>query len=131
VSGPKHTPGPWRVKGDDSFGYFVAAPSFHGDAYDSVILGDDEYREESRERNKADAQLAAAAPRLAEALKACTDELERQLNVRYLPGMRETNEVYELRWQQGMALVDDARAALREAGVEVLARVEGEGGERS
>ena len=45
----KHTPGPWFVRTLERPGEvcdcFVAAPSFQKFAYDSEILGDDEYGE--------------------------------------------------------------------------------------
>lgn len=68
----KHTPGPWwvrtRIVGGEVVDCFVSAKDVCGLAYDAEILGDDEYRDDLA-RKLADAQLAAAAPRLLAALE--------------------------------------------------------------
>ena len=71
MSATKWTPGKWFVRKRVQLGEvadcFVAAPSYQGNAYDSEILGDDEYRDcdfdgDGIERKLADCHLIAAAP---------------------------------------------------------------------
>lgn len=74
------TPAPWFVRTrKDQQGRvvdcFVAAKSFHGYAYDSEILGDDEYHD-GIERRIADANLIAASHDLLRAAEALIDTLE-------------------------------------------------------
>lgn len=71
-----HTPAPWSVRklkrNDEIVDCFVCANDVNGFAYDSEIMGDDEYHE-NIERKLADAHLIAAAPELMEALKEMID----------------------------------------------------------
>lgn len=68
------TPGPWWVRhappqvGEDCF---VAAKDVNGFPYDAVILGDDEYREESGgfNRKKSDCELITYLRNNAEAIR--------------------------------------------------------------
>lgn len=73
------TPAPWFVRTrKDQQGRvvdcFVAAKSFHGYAYDSEIMGDDEYHD-GIERRIADANLIAAAHDLLLASEALIDTI--------------------------------------------------------
>lgn len=63
------------------------------------------------------ARLLAAAPRLAAALKTCADELSYYVEAEYPPERRKYPS-QQAKYEGDMQAVIDARAALREAGIE-------------
>lgn len=114
MSGPKHTPGPWRACKDGACvcGHIWA----EGDkrvatVHENTRDGDGTVHAEwSREERVANARLIAAAPRLAAALERCADALDSfACDPPGLPSVEWTEEDAEA--------VREANAALREAGV--------------
>ena len=64
----KHTPGTWKVAGDEDFGFFVQADKLHkDDQCDIEILGED-HNQYPVEIYNADCRLIASAPEMIDAL---------------------------------------------------------------
>lgn len=111
MSSPKHTPAPWKVGGDGP-ALWVEGPDPDRNVICDIIGRQEngEYDAGLTDEDEANARLIAAAPRLAEALK----ELVR-IN-------EEHNDAISaiiskpLGWKDDY--LNDARAALREAGIE-------------
>lgn len=99
MSGPKHTPGPWRVSGTDDHGQAIV----RGDHIEIATCWHHSVGAIEQEMH-ANAKLIAAAPRLAEALKEIA---------KGAPTIMPTSLVEREHWR----LAKIARAALREAGV--------------
>lgn len=111
----KHTPGPWhygahsgKERGDGSG--WGAEGLWTADNRLILGMGDGWDREYEGPRNAADKLLIAAAPRLAAALKQCVSAISQA------PVATFGHDPHG--WPYADELLDEARAALREAGVD-------------
>ena len=109
-----HTPGPWRISADQRHNGLVHHIEFdgtpdHSACHIATLSAEDEHGYAVR-MNDANARLIAAAPALAAALARVTDALEAAIIAAQGSPMHGT-------LARAAVGLDDARAALAEAGV--------------